>query len=207
MIIKSLLFIIICIFVYETYKTMLKMTEEYFTVGNTNFINNETNNDTEYNKLDTPYYKSFKPLEKEKEKEKEKETDKKDEYSPNYWNRNSLDTIYYKSFKPFEYNKDRAYYWRRDKLVEEGIRRNQDDLKEIKKVQTLFDNETNEEKKEQLKAELDLYKWKDNIFKTKDKKTGLSRDKRDIITDYYPEEIGQPRVWMERHSHIPDYSY
>ena len=145
MIIKSLLFIIICIFVYETYKTMLKMTEEYFTVGNTNFINNETNNDTEYNKLDTPYYKSFKPLEKEKEKEKDKdkETDKKDEYSPNYWNRNSLDTIYYKSFKPFEYNKNRAYYWRRDKLVEEGIRRNQDDLKGVVDLLESHDSTTN----------------------------------------------------------------
>ena len=201
MIIKSLLFIIVCIFLYETYKNSLQMTEEYFTVGNNNFINNETNNDTEYNKLDTPYYKSFKPL------EKDKETDNKDEYSPNYWNRNSLDTIYYKSFKPFEYNKNRAYYWRRDKLVEEGIRRHQDDLQQIQNLQTSFENETDEKKKKELQDELDLYKWKDNIFKTKDKKTGLSRDKRDIITDYYPEEIGQPRVWMERHSHLPDYSY
>ena len=159
MIIKSLLFIIVCLFLYETYKNTLQMTEEYFTL-----LDNNINDNT----LDTPYYKRFKPL---------------------------------------EYNKDRSYYWRRDKLVEEGIRRNQDDLKEIKKVQTLFDNETNEEKKEQLKAELDLYKWKDNIFKTKDKKTGLSRDKRDIITDYYPEEIGLQRPWIERHSHLPNYSY
>ena len=190
MVIKSLLFIIVCIFFYETYKIMLKMKEEYFTIVN----NNEINNDNNYNKLDTPYHKSFKLLENE-------------EYVPNYMNREDLDTLYYKSFKPFEYNKDRAYYWSRDKLIEEGIRRNTDDLKEIEKVQNLFDNETNEKKKEQLKSELDLFKWKDNILKLKDKNTGLSRDKRDIITDYYPEEIGQPRVWMERHSHLPDYSY
>ena len=120
---------------------------------------------------------------------------------------NELDTPYYKSFKPLEYNKDRAYYWRRDKLVEEGIRRNKDDLKQIHKLQTLFENETNEEKKKELQYELDLYKWRDSILETKDKNTGLSRDKRDIITDYYPEEIGQHRVWIERHSHIPDYSY
>jgi len=200
-IIKSLLFIIICIFVYETYKIMLKMTEEYFTIGNTNFINNERNNDNEYNEADTYYYKSFKPLEKERQKYK------KAEYIPNYWNRDSLDTLYSKSFKPLEYNKDRAYYWRRDKLVEEGIRRHNDDLKEIKKIQVLFDNETNEEKKEKLKTELDLSKWKANIFKNKDKTTKLSRDKRDIITDYYPEEIGLQRPWIERHSHVPDYSY
>jgi hypothetical protein len=31
MIIKSLLFIIVCIFIYETYKNTLQMTEEYFT--------------------------------------------------------------------------------------------------------------------------------------------------------------------------------
>jgi len=180
---------------------MLKMTEEYFTIGNTNFINNERNNDNEYNEADTYYYKSFKPLEKERQKYK------KAEYIPNYWNRDSLDTLYSKSFKPLEYNKDRAYYWRRDKLVEEGIRRHNDDLKEIKKIQVLFDNETNEEKKEKLKTELDLSKWKANIFKNKDKTTKLSRDKRDIITDYYPEEIGLQRPWIERHSHVPDYSY
>ena len=70
-----------------------------------------------------------------------------------------------------------------------------------------FENETDEKKKKELQDELDLYKWRDNILETKDKNTGLSRDKRDIITDYEPEEIGLPRVWMERHSHIPDYSY
>ena len=40
-----------------------------------------------------------------------------------------------------------------------------------------------------------------------DKVTGISRSKRDIISDYYPEEIGLQRPWIERHSHIPDYSY
>ena len=120
---------------------------------------------------------------------------------------NTLDTPYYKRFKPLEYNKDRSYYWRSDKLVEEGIRRNQDDLKQIQNLQTSFESETDEKKKKELQDELDLYKWRDNILETKDNNTGLSRDKRDIITDYYPEEIGQPRVWMERHSHIPDYSY
>jgi len=159
MIIKSLLFIIVCIFLYETYKNTLQMTEEYFTL-----LDNNINDNT----LDTPYYKRFKPL---------------------------------------EYNNDRSYYWRSDKLVEEGIRRNQDDLQQIQNLQTSFESETDEKKKKELQDELDLYKWRDNILETKDNNTGLSRDKRDIITDYYPEEIGQPRVWMERHSHIPDYSY
>jgi hypothetical protein len=118
-----------------------------------------------------------------------------------------LDTLYYKSFNPLEYDKNRDYYWSRDKLVEEGIRRNQDDLKELAKVQTLLDNETDEENKKNLQDELDLFKWRDSIFKQTDTNTGLSRDKRDIITDYYPDEIGLQRPWIERHSHIPDYSY
>ena len=159
MIIKSLLFIIVCLFLYETYKNTLQMTEEYFTL-----LDNNINDNT----LDTPYYKRFKPL---------------------------------------EYNKDRAYYWRRDKLIKEGIRRNQDDLKQIQNLQTSFENEIDEKKKKELQDELDLYKWRDSILESKDKTIGLSRDKRDIITDYEPEEIGLPRVWMERHSHIPDYSY
>ena len=159
MIIKSLLFIIVCLFLYETYKNTLQMTEEYFTL-----LDNNINDNT----LDTPYYKRFKPL---------------------------------------EYNENREYYWRRDKLVEEGIRRNQYDLQKIHNLQTSFENETDEKKKKELQDELDLYKWRDSILETKDKNTSLSRNKRDIITDYYPEEIGQPRVWMERHSHIPDYSY
>ena len=120
---------------------------------------------------------------------------------------NKLDTPYYKRFKPLEYDEDRAYYWRRDKLVEEGMRRNQDDLQQIQNLQTSFESETDEKKKKELQDELDLYKWRNSILESKDKTTGLSRDKRDIITDYYPEEIGQPRAWLERHSHIPDYSY
>ena len=47
-----------------------------------------------------------------------------------------------------------------------------------------------EEKKQILQKELDLFEWRKNIFKMKEEKTGLDRDKRDIITDYYPEEIG-----------------
>jgi len=42
MIIKSLLFIILCIFVYETVQMLNKMNEEYFT----NMINNKQTNYT-----------------------------------------------------------------------------------------------------------------------------------------------------------------
>ena len=121
----------------------------------------------------------------------------------------ALDTPYYARFKPleFENNNDRKYYWKRDKLVEEGIRRSQDDTAEIEQIQSQFDNEINYKKKNILQDELKLFKWRSNIFELKDKNTGISREKRDIISDYYPEEIGLQRHWIERHSHIPNYSY
>ena len=118
-----------------------------------------------------------------------------------------LDTPYYAQFKPIEYSKNREYFWRRDKLIEEGIRRAQDDDKEIAKVQSLFDNETDDYKKKIYEDELNLFTWRNNIFELSDKITGISREKRDIISDYYPDEIGLQRPWIERHSHIPDYSY
>ena len=120
---------------------------------------------------------------------------------------NTLDTPYYAQFKPMEYNKDRLYFWRRDKLIEEGIRRLKDDDKEIAKVQSLFDNETDDDKKQKIQDELNLFKWRNNIFALTDKVTGISREKRDIMSDYYPAEIGLQRPWIERHSHLPNYSY
>lgn len=118
-----------------------------------------------------------------------------------------LDTLYYSQYKPLEYDKNRKYYWKNDKLIEEGIRRSKDDEIEIAKVQALFDKETNNDKKKILQDELDLFKWRKNIFKMKDQKTGINRDKIDIISDYYPAEIGLQRPWIERHSHLPNYSY
>ncbi len=119
----------------------------------------------------------------------------------------SLDTPYYSRFKPIEYDDTRKYYWRANKLVEEGIRRNNDDEIEIAKVQSLFDNETDPDKKQILQDNLDLFNWRKNILSLTDSTTKLDRDMRDITTDYFPAEIGMNRPWIERHSHIPDYSY
>ena len=118
-----------------------------------------------------------------------------------------LDTPYYSQFKPIEYTANRHYFWKRNKLIEEGIRRSKDDDIEIAKVQTLFDNEKDDDKKKIYEDELNLFKWRKNIFGMNDKVTGISREKGDIISDYYPAEIGLQRPWIERHSHIPDYSY
>lgn len=118
-----------------------------------------------------------------------------------------LDTPEYARFKPLEYNPKRLYYWRRDILIPEGIRRSQDDDTEIARVQSLFDAETDPDKKQILQDELDLFQWRSNILALQKPETGENRSMRDITTDYYPSEIGMSRIWREPHSHIKDYSH
>lgn len=212
MIIKSLLFIIVCIFFYETYKNITKMTEEYFTQVDINKDNNNTNDTNVTNTKDTfititgnPDYDSIGSTIAINCNAYPRESSKIMVYKPE--SDEKLDTPYYARFNPMEYNSNRQYYWKRNKLIEEGIRRSKDDDIEINKIQKLFDNEKDNDKKNKYKDELDLFTWRKNIFGLTDKVTGISRSKRDIISDYYPEEIGLQRHWIERHSHIPDYSY
>jgi hypothetical protein len=219
MIIKSLLFIILFIYCYETYKNISKLSEEYFitleksnTTAHTNDYSNVSNDSD--NKYTT---ERFVELSGDPELDDISKTiainckaypdtiNNIMVYKPEA--NSNLDTPYYAQYKPLEYTKDRQYYWKRNKLVEEGIRRSNDDKHELSYLQSLFDNETDINKKKILQDELDLFKWHNNIFKLVDYKTGISREKRDIITDYYPEEIGLQRPWIERHSHLPDYSY
>ena len=200
MIIKSLLFIIVCIFCYETYKNTTKMTEEYFT-------DVESSKEKFITITGNPEFDSIASTIAINCNAYPSESRKIMSYQPEPDNNPLLDTPYYAQFKPMEYNSSRQYFWKRNKLIEEGIRRSKDDDKEIAKVQTLFDNEKDDDKKQILQDELNLFKWRKNIFKMNDSITGISRSKRDIITDYYPEEIGLQRPWIERHSHIPDYSY
>ena len=208
MIIKSLLFIIICIFIYESLQILNKMTDEYFTntITNkqTNYIYNKNNenfvslsNDPDKNDISktiaincNDYSNNLKKIMVYKPVDDE-----------------SLDTTLYSRFKPLEYNSKRRYFWSNDKLIEEGMRRTIDDETEIAKVQNLLDNETDPDKQKNYEDELILFKWRNNILSSIDKTTGLDRDMRDITTDYFPDEIGMNRTWIERHSHIPDYSY
>jgi hypothetical protein len=203
MIIKVLLFIIVLIFVYETYQTFAKMQEEYFITAQ---IHNKDNMSRE----------KFVSLSGDAEKDDiaktiaincKEFTKKQNRIMPvKPILADELDTPEYASFKPLEYNPNRLYYWRRDILIPEGYRRSQDDDKEIAKVQALFDAETDQDKKQILQDELDLFKWKNNVLELKDKKTGEDRSMRDITTDYFPNELGMTRTWLEPHSHIPDYS-
>ena len=199
MIIKSLLFIIICIFVYESFKIMNKMTEEYFTTleHNEKFVSLGT--DPEKNDIAKTIAINCKAYKNNINKPKimayKKEPDE------------ALDTPFYAQFKPLEYDPKRLYYWRNDVLIPEGKRRSNDDEIEIAKVQNLLDNETDPDKQKILEEEMSLFKWRQNILSLTDKDTGLERDMRDITSDYFPEEIGMNRPWIERHSHIPNYSY
>ena len=197
MIVKSLLFIIVCIFVYESFQIMNKMTEEYFS----NLEHNEKfvslSNKPDENDIAKTIAINCKGY-----------PDKANAimaYKPE--SDESLDTPYYAQYKQLEYDPKRKYLWRSDLLVPEGIRRSQDDDKEIEKVQNLLDNETDPYKQQMYEDYLKMFKWRKNILSNTDSVTGLDREMRDITTDYFPAEIGMSRPWIERHSHIPDYSY
>jgi hypothetical protein len=209
MIIKSLLFIIICIFVYESLQILNRMTEEYFTsilhnkqinytqTKNTEkFVNltGDPDND-DISKTIAINCKDFPPNKAEKIMIYNPDPDE------------TLDTTLYSRFKPLEYNPKRRYFWSNENLIEEGLRRTIDDEVEIAQVQKLLDDETDPDKQKIYQEELSLFNWRKNILSLKDKTSGLDRDMRDITTDYFPDEIGMNRVWIERHSHIPDYSY
>jgi hypothetical protein len=199
MIIKSLLFIIICIFVYETFNTLNKITEEYFSSMESSkhekFI--EIGNDPEKNSIARTIGINCKTY--------PDRLNRIMAYKPD--NNESLDTPYYSQFKSLKYNPDRKYYWNVRKLIHEGIRRSKDDDKEIEIVQKLYDGETDEDKKQLYKNELNIFRFKKNILAVQDKDSKLDRSMRNITTDYFPEEIGMSRPWRERHSHIKDYSY
>lgn len=200
MIIYSLLFIIILIFAYETIQNTYKLHEEYFSNArdhqSDHFVSSPLPSDANLADISKTIAINCKAY--------PSEVNRIQGYiAPSS---EDLDTITYAQFKPLEYDPNRKYYYRGDILIKEGIRRAMDDYKEFAKVQALFDKETDPDKKQILQDELDLFKWRGNILSPINTKTKLDRTMRDITTDYWPAEISQPRVWMEPHTHIPDYS-
>ena len=225
MIIKSLLFIIVCIFVYESFQILYKMKEEYF---------------ISLEKFDDP--RPFTPEEKDIRRSiinncRQYKKNQNKEMVIVKPSGKDLDTPYHAQYKPFNYDPNRKYYWNVHKLSQEGIRRAKDDEKEIEKVQKMFDKETDEDKKQILQDELNLYKWRDpkskiafdetkcgviykpnikyspdendiiKIYYKDDKGNEIERRRGDILTDYIPQNMGQQRLWQEIYSHLPDYSY
>jgi hypothetical protein len=196
MIIYSLLFIIVLIFLYETVQRLFKLREEYFSNARDHFVSSSLPSDpalADISKTIAINCKAFPAR---------ANSIQAADISPNS---GELDTPYYARFKPLKYDPSRVYYFRRDILVPEGWRRSADDDKEILKVQALYDAETDPEKKQVLQDELDLFTWRTTILAEKDNK-GEPRSMRNITSDYYPAEIGMQRIWREPHSHIPDYS-
>lgn len=194
MIVKSLLFIIICIYIYETYINFIKQKEEYFS-NNTKEIFNDI--PKEYLDIKHTIKNNCKHWENNQKKLiLQSYIPPPDE---------SLDTPYSSRFKPLLYNKNQKYYWNPHYLIEEGQRRYLDDKKNLNTLKQKYDEEQDPDKKEILKNELSLYNWQNYIFKEKNNKNE-QRDMPDIITDYYPDIIGQPRPWIERHSHLTDYT-
>ena len=196
MIIYSLLFIIVLIFLYETFQKLYKLREEYFSNAKDHFISKPLPKDpslADISKTIAINCNAYPSI-----------VNQTQAYlSPHP---NDLDTPYSAQFKPLEYNPNRKYYYRRDILIPEGIRRSKDDDDEISKVQMMYDKESDPVIKEILQDEIDLFKWKSNILSPIDTTTNLERTMRDITTDYFPSEIGMQRTWLEPHSHIPDYS-
>jgi hypothetical protein len=197
MIIYSLLFIIILIFVYETVQRLFKLREEYFSNARDHFIANPLPSDPSLADISKTIAINCKAY------PAKANSIQAADISPHP---GELDTPYYAQFKPLEYNPRRLYYFRRDILIPEGWRRSADDDIEIANVQALYNQETDPAKKEILQDELDLFNWRSTILAEKDKK-GISRSMRDITTDYYPAELGMQRIWREPHSHIRDYSH
>ena len=196
MIIYSLLFIIVLIFLYETFQKLFKLREEYFSNAKDHFITSPLPSNPELADISKTIAINCKAY--------PSKMNLAQVYQPPQ--PQELDTVYSARFKPLEYDPTRKYYYRRDILIPEGLRRAKDDEKEITKVQVLFNAETDPDKKQILQDELDLFKWRSNILSPINKETKLERTMRDITTDYFPEEIGMQRIWQEPHSHIPDYS-
>ena len=198
MIIKSLLFIIVCIFVMETFHNLYRQSEEYFNNSTLPTLPTQSTLPPTAEQLDIDNTINANCTKWRLNADKIKLMTYKPESSE------ELDTPYFASFAPMEYRKERVYYSNPHYLIEEGIRRNNDETSIIADIQAKYTLETDQQKKEELANELSIYNWKNYIFKDKDLK-GEQRGMPDIITDYYPGEIGMSRPWRERHSHLPDY--
>jgi hypothetical protein len=199
MIIKSLLFVILLIFIYETFQNFNKLREEYFvSLTPNNPELNDISKTIAINCKNPKYLNNegvsqiFEPIEAN--------------------NKNNDDGIYnleYSEFKPLIYNPKRKYFYKADILIPEGYRRYKDDENEISNIEKLYNLETDPNHKQILQDEIDIHKWRKNpknIGKITNIDTNEPRMMRDIITDYYPFEIGMQRLWKEQHSHIPDYT-
>lgn len=112
----------------------------------------------------------------------------------------ALDTTHYKAFAPLIYNPTRKLFFSRQHLEQEAVRQDDITQQQIAKVQALSDKETNPDKKKLYDYELGFHKWRAYPFQQLDN-LGNQRLQEDITTDYVPSVFGQQRVWQEIHWH------
>lgn len=178
-IIKALLFIIVLIFITESFNIIHKLynswSSELFT-DPTSTPEHTTNPFTEF----------------KKDKDCSKWRD---------------DTTEYAAFKPLLYNPNTEYYYNREYAILEGIRRHNDVKVKLKLLKDEYDKAKDENIKKIINDELKTYKWDlENYALSPTMPNGEKRLDNDIITDYRPDEIGCNRPWIECHSHFPPYS-
>ncbi len=113
---------------------------------------------------------------------------KKEGFS-NYKNHNEL------------YNKHRDYF-KRQYLVQEGMRRDKIKLSEIERLLSrLSDPTLTEIERENIESEIKTNQWREYAFQRYDS-NGDKRLVNDYITDYDTRVIGCPRPWMECHTYL-----
>jgi len=191
-IIKSLLFIILILFVNEAYKNILKIKE-------TGYKNIEAFScETEKLKNNNPFLVDI----------------------------SEDNTINHSAFRPYRPNI--SHFGNRLYSIDEGYRRNEQDLNNINNIrkvlqenkflepeQEIYKHTVDEnddeimseesiknfdynvlQKKDKLEKELELQKWRKYLFKNR-KTDGTQRLENDIKTDYNPNIIGYQRRWQE----------
>ena len=183
MLLYSLTFIVILIFVYETYKNYKLYHKKL--VERRPSTSSETFTDFDY------------PSPAENITGKHDFLNNED-YPP--YQKCALDTTRSKAFAPLIHDASRKLYFSRRHLDQEGERQDSITKAQIAKVQDLFDKETNPEIKKLYENELKLHKWRDYSFQETDK-LGNQRMQHDITTDYVPGVFGQQRIWEEIHFH------
>lgn len=185
MILYSLIFIIIILYVYETFKD-IKLYQN-------KIKNHKYDNDNLHENFDTNDYPQ-----PEKNITGLRDIINNKNYPP--LQQCSLDTTKFKSYAPLLYNQARKLYFNRKHLDDEAIRQNNITHKQLEKIQKLYDTESNQNIKKIYEAELALHKWKKYSFNKIDN-NNTSRIDNDVITDYDYKVFGQQRVWDEVHFH------
>jgi len=206
MLVKSLLFIIILIYIYESYKKCLILYKKYQDTKTKNLFKvkenfNNLNNELKENYKN--YSDSFLILPKYNNKKDKLNKKCNDIFLQESVNEDSDFSSKYQ----WNYDDSLKYYYNLKNSVNEGRRLEKiriNKLNELKKK--LNDSSLSINDKNKIENEIKINQWKSYIFKKENDKN-VERDRADIITDYDPNLIGCVRPYMNCTSNIQDLSY